>query len=81
VESPVRGDTHAGFGERPAETDRRQRRHRAAGRLNQLPTFTATREGTAHADPQPEVGSNWCQAKHYRSAMLVASSRVVYESG
>ena len=35
VESPVRGDTHAGFGERPAETDRRQRRHRAAGRLNQ----------------------------------------------
>jgi hypothetical protein len=34
VESPVRGDAHAGFGERPAETDRRQHRHRAAGRLN-----------------------------------------------
>ena len=30
VESPVRGDAHAGFGERPAETDRWQHRHRAA---------------------------------------------------
>ena len=35
VESPVRGDTHAGFGERPEETDRQQCRHRASGRLNQ----------------------------------------------
>jgi hypothetical protein len=34
VESPVRGNTHAGFGERPAETDRWRHRHRAAGRLN-----------------------------------------------
>jgi hypothetical protein len=34
VESPVRGDTHAGFGERPAETGRWRHRHRAAGRLN-----------------------------------------------
>jgi hypothetical protein len=34
VESPVRGDAHAGFGERPAETDRWQHQHRAAGRLN-----------------------------------------------
>lgn len=34
VESPVRGDAHAGFGERPAETLRWRHRHRAAGRLN-----------------------------------------------
>ncbi|MFE7353857.1 transposase [Streptomyces sp. NPDC057543] len=34
VESPVRGNAHAGFGERPAETGRWQHRHRAAGRLN-----------------------------------------------
>jgi hypothetical protein len=26
---------HAGFGERPEETDRQQCRHRASGRLNQ----------------------------------------------
>ena len=30
----MRGDAHAGFGERPAETDRWRHRHRAAGRLN-----------------------------------------------
>ncbi|MFB7601239.1 transposase [Streptomyces sp. NPDC056160] len=30
----MRGNAHAGFGERPAETDRWRRRHRAAGRLN-----------------------------------------------
>ncbi len=30
----MRGDAHAGFGERPAETDRWQHQHRAAGRLN-----------------------------------------------
>ena len=32
VESPVRGDSHAGFGGRPAETERLKGRHRAAGR-------------------------------------------------
>jgi transposase-like protein len=32
VESPVHGNGHAGFGGRPAETDRWQHRHRAAGR-------------------------------------------------
>jgi hypothetical protein len=36
VESPLRGNTHGGFGERPGETDRWQHRHRAPGRLNQL---------------------------------------------
>jgi hypothetical protein len=30
----VRRKTHAGFGERPGETDRQQYRHRAPGRLN-----------------------------------------------
>ena len=32
MESPVRGNTHAGFGGRPAETDRLKGRNRAAGR-------------------------------------------------
>ena len=32
--SPLRGNTHGGFGERPGETDREQSRHRAPGRLN-----------------------------------------------
>ena len=35
MESPLRGNTHGGFGERPGETDREQSRHRAPGRLNQ----------------------------------------------
>ena len=35
VESPVPGDRHAGFGERPGETGREQSRYRAPGRLNQ----------------------------------------------
>jgi hypothetical protein len=34
MESPLRGDTHGGFGERPGETDQQQCRHRAPGRLN-----------------------------------------------
>ena len=34
VESPLPRDRHAGFGERPGETDRWQHRHRAPGRLN-----------------------------------------------
>src|SRR5947207_13612543 len=34
MESPVLSNGHAGFGERPGETDRRQHRHRAPGRLN-----------------------------------------------
>src|ERR1700758_177118 len=34
VESPLRGNTHGGFGEWPGkQTDRRQHRHRAQGRL------------------------------------------------
>jgi site-specific DNA recombinase len=35
VESPVRREAHAGFGERHGETDRQQCRHRAPCRLNQ----------------------------------------------
>jgi len=34
MESPVRWEPHAGFGERPGETDQQQCRHRAPGRLN-----------------------------------------------
>lgn len=34
MESPLPGDRHGGFGERPGETDREQSRHRAPGRLN-----------------------------------------------
>jgi len=40
VESPLPGDWHGGFGERPGETDRQQYRHRAPGRLNSLITVT-----------------------------------------
>ena len=35
MESPLRGDTHGGFGERLGETGREQPRHRAPSRLNQ----------------------------------------------
>jgi hypothetical protein len=41
VESPLPGDRHGGFGERPGETDREQPRHRAPGRLNQVREPTA----------------------------------------
>jgi hypothetical protein len=41
VESPLRGNTHGGFGERPGETDRWQHRHRAPGRLNQARVVSA----------------------------------------
>jgi len=45
AESPVRGNSHAGFGGRPAETERPKGRHRAAGRLEATacsgPTATA----------------------------------------
>jgi hypothetical protein len=36
VESPLPGDRHGGFGERPGETGRWQHRNRAPGRLNSL---------------------------------------------
>ena len=34
MESPLRRKAHGGFGERPGETDRQQRPHRAPGRLS-----------------------------------------------
>lgn len=34
VESPLRRETHGGFGERSGETDREQSRHRAPGLLS-----------------------------------------------
>jgi len=36
VESPLPGDRHGGFGERPGETGRWQHRNRAPGRLNKV---------------------------------------------
>ena len=36
VESPLRGDSHGGFGKRSEETGRSQRQNRASGRLNDL---------------------------------------------
>jgi hypothetical protein len=36
VESPLRSNTHGGFGERSGETDRWQHRNRAPGRLNKV---------------------------------------------
>ncbi|MCQ4083462.1 hypothetical protein NGB36_23350 [Streptomyces sp. RB6PN25] len=44
VESPLRCKAHGGFGERPGETDWRQRQHRAPGRLN-------PHQGIANARP------------------------------
>ena len=41
MESPLRGDTHGGFGERPGETDQQQCRHRAPGRLHPIAHFGA----------------------------------------
>jgi hypothetical protein len=46
VESPLPGDRHGGFGERPGETDREQTQHRAPGRLNQTSMTFATSCGS-----------------------------------
>ncbi|AEA22319.1 hypothetical protein Psed_0037 [Pseudonocardia dioxanivorans CB1190] len=52
VESPLRGDAHGGFGERPGETGREKPRHRAPGRLNH-----------AHADDyEAEIGDDYADA-------------------
>lgn len=47
MESPLRGNMHGGFGERPGETDRWQHRHRAPGRLNQPGQIRSKRESWA----------------------------------
>jgi hypothetical protein len=56
VESPVRGDTHAGFGERSGETDREQSRHRAPGRLIDTNTDIDDHldDPEPHSEPDPE---------------------------
>jgi hypothetical protein len=36
VESPLPGNRHGGFGERPGETDHEQSRHGAPGRLKPI---------------------------------------------
>ena len=44
------GNGHAGFGERPGETDQEQSRHRAPGRLNRWGwVFTLHPDGTTTA--------------------------------
>src|SRR5213076_378960 len=48
MESPVLSNGHAGFGERPGETDRRQHRHRAPGRLNRTEPGTETEQWIGH---------------------------------
>ena len=64
VESPVRGDVHAGFGGRVGETDRPKGRHRASARpytfrFNRRRSrhrgllFHRLLEGAVAADPHP----------------------------
>ena len=53
VESPVRGDSHAGFGGRLGETDRPKGRHRAPGRPY---VFRHNRRGTPMAAFQTLLG-------------------------
>ncbi|MEV5720583.1 hypothetical protein AB0L41_42525 [Amycolatopsis mediterranei] len=52
------GNRHVRFGERLAETDRRQRRHRAAGRLNFLPLeLGGAPKDPRNLWPEPHSGS------------------------
>ncbi len=53
VESPVRGDVHAGFGGRVGETERPKGRHRASARPY---VFRHNRRGTPHAAFQTLLG-------------------------
>ena len=62
VESPVRREAHAGFGERPGETDQQQCRHRAPGRLNPVDA------------PQPGTDAAHCGHVH---ALGVRESRLL----
>ena len=66
MESPLRGDMHGGFGERPGETDQQQCRHRAPGRLIRM---TVKRKAAVrpmlesiavpYAERQVELGRAW----------------------
>ncbi len=49
VESPLPGDRHGGFGERPGETDWEQPRHRAPGRLDQSAGQRAVASSVGHS--------------------------------
>lgn len=59
VESPLRGDAHGGFGERPGETDREQSRHRAPGRLNHRVSGDGTEAHDDRSDGGGVDGSGW----------------------
>ena len=75
MESPLRGDAHGGFGERPGETERRQRRHRAPGRLT-----TATNIGRMRGIPgtnQPQ----WLDVLHRHHAVVEDHVRAAKTTG
>ncbi|MEV7043897.1 hypothetical protein [Amycolatopsis sp. NPDC051061] len=58
------GNRHVRFGERLAETDRRQRRHRAAGRLNMLPLeLGGAPKDPTNLWPEPHAGSENSSSK------------------
>jgi hypothetical protein len=46
AESPLRREAHGGFGERPGETEHRQRHHRAPGRLSLVAFVDHGQQGT-----------------------------------
>ena len=51
VERPVRGDTHAGCGERSGETGLWQQRHRAPDRLNRCCSLRSMLGGPCPTNP------------------------------
>jgi hypothetical protein len=53
MESPLRGDAHGGFGERPGETDQQQCRHRAPGRLIRIGERSVRRPMRPSTRPPP----------------------------
>ena len=76
VESPVRGDSHAGFGGRLAETERPKGRHRAAGRpylAGDAVDKVRLQEWQAKG-PSVTPGGLWI--KHTRWALLKAPEKL-----
>ncbi len=65
----MRGDAHAGFGERPAETGWWRHRHRAAGRLNLFSRVTAVEDGVALHYAQLSINAS----SEHEAAMLFVS--------
>jgi transposase len=76
VESPVRGDSHAGFGGRSAETERPKDRYRAAGRpyLAGVAVDQVRRQHSHTMGGHLKAGELWI--KHGRWALLKASEKL-----